>query len=370
MKTRDHHLAFWLIILALLAIGLSVFRDILLPFVSGVVIAYFLNPVADALQRRGLGRTPAALLIIGAVGVMVVGALVLLLPALMAQAKQLAATLPGDIDRLKASLEATARAKLGGHFPALQGAVERALADLQSGWTNSLGQVLPALLSRSLALVNIVSLLFITPLVAFYLLVDWHPMLAKVETWLPRDHVGTITALARDIDTSVAAFIRGQGVICLLLGAFYAFGLTLVGLRYGLFVGLATGLMAFVPVVGWALGLLVALGLATTQFGFDIWPLALVVAVMVAGMALDTAFLSPRLVGEQVGLHPVWLIFALFAFSYLFGFVGTLVAVPLAAAAVVLVRHAMSLYMQSNVYLGAVSLAPPAPPSQVPRGQS
>jgi predicted PurR-regulated permease PerM len=352
MKARDHHLAFWLLVLAFLAVGLSIFRDILLPFVSGVVIAYFLNPVADALQRRGFSRTPAALLIIGFVGVIVVGGLVLLLPALMAQAKQMATTLPADIDRLKVSLETTARARFGGHFPTLQAAVERMLADLQSGWSNALGQMLPALLSRSLALVNIISLLFITPLVAFYLLVDWHHMLSKVETWLPRDHVGTITKLATDIDTSVAAFIRGQGVICLLLGAFYATGLTVIGLRYGLFVGLATGLMAFVPVAGWVLGLLVAVGLAIAQFGFDLWPLLMVVAVMAAGMALDTAFLSPRLVGEQVGLHPVWLIFALFAFSYLFGFVGTLVAVPLAAAAVVLVRHAMGLYMQSDVYLG------------------
>jgi predicted PurR-regulated permease PerM len=352
MKTRDHHLGFWLIVLALLAIGLSVFRDILLPFVSGIVIAYFLNPIADGLQRRGMSRTVAALLIIGLTGVAVVTALILLLPMIMAQAKALAVTLPGDVDRLRASLEAFARDRLGGHYPALQAGVERLLADLQSGWANSLGQILPALLSRSFALVNIVSLLFITPLVAFYLLVDWHRMLETVSGWLPRDHVGTITKLASDIDISVAAFIRGQGTICLVLGALYAAGLSLVGLRYGLFVGFATGILAFIPVAGWVLGLLVALGLAVAQFGFALIPLAMVAGVMIAGMVIDTAFLSPRLVGEQVGLHPVWLIFALFAFSYLFGFVGTLVAVPLAAAAVVLVRHAMGLYMQSDVYLG------------------
>jgi predicted PurR-regulated permease PerM len=190
MKTRDHHLVFWLMVLALLAIGLSVFRDILLPFVSGIVIAYFLNPIADALQRRGLSRTVAALVIIGLAGIAVVTALILVLPMMMAQAKALSVTLPGGVDRLRASLEAFARERLGGHYPALQAGVERLLADLQSGWANSLGQILPALLSRSFALVNIVSLIFITPLVAFYLLVDWHRMLATVESWLPRDQSG------------------------------------------------------------------------------------------------------------------------------------------------------------------------------------
>jgi predicted PurR-regulated permease PerM len=352
MQTRQHHLGFWLIVLALLAIGLLVFRDILLPFVLGAVIAYFLNPLADALETRRMGRTPASLLIVALAALALVVALAVLMPLVLAQSKQLAATLPADLERLRTALEAFARDKFGGHFPAVQAAIDRLAADLQAGWSSAAGQVLPALLNRSMALLNVVSLLFVTPLVAFYLLVDWHRMLAAVERWLPRDHAATIALLAKDIDKSVAAFIRGQGTICLLLGLFYAAGLMVVGLRYGLFVGLATGVMAFVPVVGWALGLVVALALALAQFGFDLLPLGLVAAVFAAGMAIDTAFLSPRLVGEQVGLHPVWLIFSLFAFSYLFGFVGTLVAVPLAAAALVLVRHAMKIYMESDVYLG------------------
>ncbi len=370
MTSRQHHLAFWLIALTLLAIVLSVFRDILLPFVSGIVIAYFVNPVVDALQRRGLGRGMAAVIIVGLAGLLMVMALVLLVPALAAQLKQLAVTLPAEFDRLRTTLEATARERLGGHYPTLQSAIERALADLQSGWSASAGQFVAVIFSRGLAVVNVLSLLLITPLVVFYLLLDWHPMLDKIESWLPRDHVVTIKRLARDIDQAVAAFIRGQGTICLLLGLFYAVGLSFVGLRYGLIVGLVTGLLAFVPVAGWALGVLIAMGLAVAQYGLVLWPLVFVALVMMAGMALDTAFLSPRLVGEQVGLHPVWLIFALFAFSYLFGFVGTLIAVPLAAAAVVLVRHAMALYMQSDVYLG--QLAPPARPQlgNDPRGSA
>jgi predicted PurR-regulated permease PerM len=363
MTTRQHHVVFWLVALTLLAVVLSLFRDILLPFVSGIVIAYFVNPVADALQRCGLGRGIAAAIIVGLAGAVVVTALVLLVPALAVQLKQIAVTLPTELDRLRTTLEATARDRLGGHYPTLQAAIERALADLQAGWAASAGQVISAVFSRGIAVVNVLSLLLITPLVVFYLLLDWHSMLAKIESWLPRDHVATIKSLATDIDQAVAAFIRGQGTICLLLGLFYALGLSLVGLRYGLIVGLGTGLLAFVPVAGWALGFLIAMGLSLAQFGLMLGPLALVALVLMAGMALDTAFLSPRLVGEQVGLHPVWLIFALFAFSYLFGFVGTLIAVPLAAAAVILVRHAMTLYMRSDVYLGQSM-----PPVRLPIG--
>lgn len=353
METRRHHLGFWLIVGALLSVGLLVFRDILLPFVFGIVIAYFLNPLADALQRRGIGRTPAAVLIIALAALVLAAVLILLAPLVLAQAKQIAASFPADLERFRLGLETYARDKLGGHFPALKVALDRMFADAQTSWSAAVSQLLPALLSRSMALVNVLSLLFITPLVAFYMLVDWHRMLGHIGEWLPRDHAATITTLARDIDHSVAAFIRGQGTICLLLGLFYATGLMVVGLKYGLFVGIATGMMAFVPVVGWAFGLVVALGLAIAQFGFAALPLVLVASVFAAGMAIDTAILSPRLVGERVGLHPVWLIFALFAFSYLFGFVGTLVAVPLAAATVVLVRHAMRVYMESDVYLGA-----------------
>ena len=199
---------------------------------------------------------------------------------------------------------------------------------------------------------NFVSLLLITPVVVFYLLVDWHPMLERVDGTLPRDHAPTIRRLAGEINDAVAAFIRGQGAICLVLGVYYAVGLSWAGIDYGLLVGLTTGLLAFIPIVGWLLGLIFASGLAIMQFWPDLTPFAKVVGVLVAGMAFDAAVLSPRFVGQKVGLHPVWLIFALFVFSYLFGFVGTLVAVPLAAAVGVLVRFAVQVYLDSSVYKG------------------
>ncbi len=362
MSTSDfqhrHHLWFWLGAAVLLLAALAVFRDILLPFILGIVIAYFINPLVDRLEARGINRGFAASVIVGLALVVFVTAVVLLAPLLVAQAKQIAISLPGEAERLRSTIEQALKDKLGPRYPGIETAIAKGLLDLQASWSGMVGQILGGVLSRSMALVNVLSMLLITPLVAFYLVVDWHAMLKTVENWLPRDHKNTITALARDVDTAVSAFIRGQGTICLLLGVFYAVGLSLVGLRYGLTVGLATGLLAFVPVAGWALGLIVALGLALAQFGLEPVPLAMVAGVLCVGIAIDTAFLSPRLVGEEVGLHPVWLIFALFAFSYLLGFVGTMIAVPLAAAVVVLARHALKLYKQSQVYLGTTGGPP------------
>jgi predicted PurR-regulated permease PerM len=201
--------------------------------------------------------------------------------------------------------------------------------------------------AQGLALVNFLSLLLITPLVVFYLLVDWHPMLERIENWLPRDHKATITRLATEINEAIAAFIRGQGVVCLALGIIYAVGLSLIGLRYGLLIGIATGVLSFVPFVGWALGLITASTLAVLQFWPDTVPV------------IDAALLSPKIVGSKIGLHPVWLIAALFVFSYLFGFAGVLVAVPVAAAVAVLVRFALEVYLNSTIYKGRGDAPPP-----------
>jgi predicted PurR-regulated permease PerM len=355
-RSRSYsHVGFWAAALLALLLFLALFREILLPFVGGIAMAYFLNPAADALERGGLNRSLAAVLLIGGSAVLLGFALMFLAPLVIEQIKALSATLPTDMARLRVSLEQFLAARLGIDLSTVQAAIKSGMADLQAAFGSTAGQVASAVINRGVAFVNVLSLLLITPLVAFYLLVDWHRMLATVSDWLPRHDAATIRRLAGEIDQSVAAFIRGQGTICIILGVFYAVGLSLVGLRYGLIVGVGTGLAAFVPVVGWLLGFLVAIGLALAQFGGEWLPIVLVAAVLLAGMAIDTAFLSPRLVGERIGLHPVWLIFALFAFSYLFGFVGTLIAVPLAAATVVLVRYALEQYRASVYFQGPAS---------------
>lgn len=343
---------FWILVAIALVGLIGLLREIMLPFIAGIVIAYFLNPVADGLERIGLPRVAAAVLIMIAAIVALVAAAVFLLPLLAAQAEQLATALPGEFARLSSALEAYLNQRFGDRFPGLETSFRNALGGVSENWAAIAAWAASSLWNQSMAVVNFVSLLLVTPLVVFYLLVDWHAMIARVDGWLPRQHLPTLRRLARDVDASVGAFIRGQGTVCLVLGVFYAVALSAAGLRYGLLIGLATGLLAFVPFVGWTLGLIVASVLAMVQFWPDYVPLAMVAAIFLAGQALDAGFLSPQIVGSKIGLHPVWLIFALFVFSYLFGFVGVLVAVPVAAAFGVLVRFALEVYLNSSVYSG------------------
>ena len=203
-----------------------------------------------------------------------------------------------------------------------------------------------------MALLDIAALFVVTPVVAFYLLLDWDNMVAKVDNWVPRDHVGTVRHLAKQIDATIAGFVRGQGSVCIILGLIYAVGLSIVGLNFGLLIGLFAGLISFIPYVGSLVGLVLALIVAIVQFWPDFVMIGAVVAVFAVGQFFEGNILQPRLVGKSVGLHPVWLMFALFAFGALFGFVGMLIAVPAAASVGVLVRFAISRYLDSDLYHG------------------
>lgn len=346
----ERQVLFWMAALLLLILAIGLLKDILLPFVAGIVIAYFLNPLANGLERIGLPRAVASALILVAAIVTFTAIAIFVLPLLVSQAQQLASALPDELSRLKSLLETWARAQLGPRFPQFESSLNAAIDGLAQNWAGIASWVATSLWDQSLALINFISLLLVTPLVVFYLLVDWHPMMEKINGWLPRAHAATIRDLASEINEAVSAFIRGQGTVCIILGIFYAVALSALGLRYGLLVGLATGIMGFVPFIGWLLGLLTASTLAVVQFWPDATPLAIVIGIFLAGQALDAGFLSPNIVGSKIGLHPVWLIFSLFVFSYLFGFVGMLVAVPVAAAVGVVVRFALKVYLASDVY--------------------
>ncbi len=205
------------------------------------------------------------------------------------------------------------------------------------------------------------TLLVVTPVVAFYLLVDWDRMVATVDGWLPLQHRETVRALARDINAAIAGFVRGQATVCIILGTFYAVGLSLVGLSFGALIGMSAGILSFIPYVGSLTGLLLSTGVAVAQF----WPewtwVVATVAIFAFGQFVEGNILSPKLVGRSVGLHPVWLMFALLAFGSLFGFVGLLLAVPLAAAIGVIARHGLRRYMASALYHGGQAVLPPGP---------
>lgn len=349
----ERQVLFWLTAALILVLLIALLRAVILPFVAGMVIAYFLNPAADRLTQWGLPRGIAATVIVAAFGAVIVLALVFLVPLLLSQAQQFAAALPDELTRLRGLLETWAREQLGPHYPDLATSIEKSSQALTENMASLFGYVAGSLWSQGRALFDFLSLLLVTPLVVFYMLIDWHPMLAKIDSWLPRAHATTIRRLATEVNDAVSAFIRGQGAVCLILAIYYALALGATGLRYGLLVGLATGLMSFVPFVGWALGLITATTIAIVQFWPETMPILAVVGIFAMAQVLDAGFLSPNIVGSKIGLHPVWLIFSLFVFSYLFGFVGVLVAVPIAAAVGVLVRFALKIYLASPLYSGA-----------------
>jgi predicted PurR-regulated permease PerM len=355
MATRaslTRQILFWLATFVLVVVFLLVFSSILLPFVAGMVLAYFLDPVADWLERHGLSRLAATIVILAAFLVSFVLALMVIVPILATQFAGFAANLPGYLATLQALITEFDPGWLERTIGVDSNSLREGLSGLISQGAGFLTGLFQSLWTSGLAIINIGGLLVVTPVVAFYMLLDWDRMIAKVDSWIPRDHVVTVRRLATDINTATAGFLRGQGTLCIILGVLYAVGLTIVGLNFGLLIGLFAGLISFIPYIGSLVGLVLSVGVAFVQFWPD-WTLVAVVAgIFFAGQFLEGNILQPKLVGKSVGLHPVWLMFALFAFGSLFGFVGLLLAVPASAAVAVLVRFAIARYLDSPMYRG------------------
>lgn len=345
-------LRFWIVSAAILAVFLYVFSDILLPFVAGMVLAYFLDPVADRLQRFGLSRTWATVLILVGFVVVLTIALIIIVPILASQLSDFIGRLPEYLSRLQTLITSFDPRWLEQTFGVNLEALRAGLSSLLTESFGFVTTVAESIWSSGVALFNIASLFVVTPVVAFYMLLDWDHMVEKVDSWVPRDHVETVRAIAKDINTAAAGFVRGQGTLCLVLGIIYAAGLTLTGLNFGILIGLFAGLISFIPYIGSLVGLVLSIGVAIVQFWPDYWMVGAVALVFFVGQFIEGNILQPRLVGKSVGLHPVWLMFALFAFGALFGFVGLLIAVPAAAAVAVLVRFAINRYLESPLYTG------------------
>jgi predicted PurR-regulated permease PerM len=347
---------FWVGIAAGLLLLLWLLNDILLPFVVGAVIAYFFDPVVVRLQRAGLSRSWATTLVTVIAVLIAVGVVMAILPPLFGQVQALIAQAPQyavqAAQRLQPMIEPL-REKLG--LPSLS------LQELQTEATQWAGQALAVvgglagrLAQRGVAIINLLALLFLTPVVTFYLLRDWPKVLAAISGALPLDNAATIRSLALEANAAVAGYIRGQALVCLCLGTIYAVGLSIVGLQFGFVIGLIAGLISFIPFVGTLVGATLSIGMALAQFPPDWISVAKVAAVFVIGNALEGNFLSPKLVGDRVGLHPVWIMFALLAGGTLFGFTGVLIAVPVAAVIGVVVRHLMGRYRASTFYRGGL----------------
>jgi predicted PurR-regulated permease PerM len=355
-------LKYWGVAGVALFVVLWALGDVLLPFILGAAVAYFLDPVADRLETMGCSRVLAtAIITLTALLIFIVGAL-LVVPTLVNQTTDLISSAP--------KYAADFGEFLTQRFPSLldeSSTLRQSLDSVGETIKSRGGEVLNTAISSAASLINIVVLFVIVPVVSVYLLLDWDKMIARIDKLLPRDHAPVIRRLAGEIDATLASFIRGMGTVCLILGTFYAVALMGVGLQFGLVVGFIAGLVTFIPYLGSLIGGALALGLAFFQYwnGIEIvengvttystdWiRIAIVGGIFVVGQVVEGNFLTPKWVGESVGLHPVWLILSLSVFGSIFGFVGMLVAVPLAASLGVVIRYVIARYNSSMLYQGS-----------------
>lgn len=321
--------------------------NVLLPFLVGGAIAYFLDPVADRLERAGLSR-------VGATATISLAALLLAVLLVLAVIPTLVQQLTGLINSAPA-IAAKLQAFLIERFPELTDStstIRQTLAQIAAGIQAKGGQLAETLLTSAMSLVSALVFIVVVPVVAFYMLLDWDHMVARIDSLLPRDHAPVIRRLGVEINEVLAGFVRGQLSVCLILGIYYSVALMFAGLQFGLVVGAIAGAITFIPYVGAIVGGILAIGLALFQFWGDWLSIGIVAAIFAAGQFIEGNILTPKLVGGSVGLHPIWLLFALSAFGSLFGFVGMLVAVPVAAAIGVFVRFGIARYQSSLLYRG------------------
>ena len=317
----------------------------MLPFVIGIAVAYFLDPVVDKLEERKWNRSLATLFTLFVFLALVIFLVFLLVPVLTNQLKNFAQFLPIVKDKLQLIIDAVAGI--------LNNKVDAKVLDVPaSGLIKWSTKMLGGVIDGGAAIADLLSLFLITPLVAFYLLRDWDLIVEKVYDWFPIRHKDTLQEQLNEIDKKLAAFVRGQGTVCLILASYYAITLTMTGLEFGVVIGVFAGLISFVPFVGAIFGGLLSIGLAYLQF--EAWTNIVIIAgIFILGQILEGYILTPKFIGEAVGLHPVWVIFSLLAGGALFGFLGVLLALPMAAIVGVLFRFCIDHYKNSSYYNGS-----------------
>jgi predicted PurR-regulated permease PerM len=344
---------FWIVFSALALVVLLVFAKILLPFAAGFVLAYLFHPIANWMCRAGVPRGAAAFAVLAILMLMVAAILALIVPPVFDQLRQLVEELPGWYERARSYLmehyghylqHVQEPQKPGGPAP-----VEQQITQNVTPWLISQAQ---GLLRSGLDLFNSLALLFLTPVITFFLLRDWDKMIAAIEEFLPKRDAPTIAKLAQEIDSTMAGYLRGTLIVLAIVSGFYMVALGLIGLNYGLLIGLGAGLFSFVPYLGSTTGFLVSGGVALYQFSPDYTKVAIVCGIFVFGQLVEGNVLTPNIVGSKIRLHPLWLLFALIASGYLLGFLGLLISVPLAAVTGVLARHAIRSYYASPMHNG------------------
>lgn len=354
----------WLILAGTIVAGFLVYllQPVLMPFLAGALLAYLGSPVVDRLERQRVPRTAGVVLVFAAIALVIVGLVLLLIPMIAAQVEYLQRTLPQLLAWIEAStlpwIEATLGIDLTDRFDLAS------MGELVTAHWRETGDFARTVAERvtqsGLAFAAFLLNLVLTPVVAFYLMRDWRRLLANIHSLLPEAMEATVVRLARECDSVLGAFLRGQLLVMLALGGFYAIGLWLIGLELALLVGVIAGVLSIVPYLGTIVGIGIGLIAGLFQFG-EWWPLLLILAVFGLGNALESMFLQPWLVGDRIGLHPVAVIFAVLAGGQLFGFVGVLLALPAAAVIMVLLRYAHARYKESPLFGHRESDAEPGP---------
>lgn len=349
--TRNQRVALVVGLLVVAWLALQLFASVLAPFVAAAGIAYVLDPPTTKLTRLGIPRGFAALLMIIVLLAGVLLFVLLLYPLILQQIGLLIGRIPQYVQLLQrwaSEVISDLQQNFGSDV------VNDKLRDLVSSQAGSMLSViassLTSLSSAGFAIFNVLTLAVVTPVVGFYLLRDWQKVIAMVDSWLPHRYADVIRAQAREVDRILSAWVRGQALCCLLLALYYALALTVAGLDLGLIVGIAAGMLSFIPYVGSITGGVTALGLAMAQF--PAWRGVIVIGVvLILGQTLEGYVIYPRFLGDRVELPAVWVIFALFAGGAAFGFLGVMLAVPVAATIGVLCRFWLRRYLNSPLYL-------------------
>ena len=359
----ERQIIIWALALAVICFLLLQLGSAVTPFAAGIALGYLLDPVVRRLQRFGFSRLAASLTILVVAVLVIVVVLVVVTPILGNQLIAFTQRLPGYVMRLQALAVEQGAAlvqRYGGEWRDSLGLgaslstdqIQKSIGDFVSQGAQWLMNAVRSLASGGAAIVSFFSLIVVTPVVAFYILVDWSKMMATLDSWLPLEHRDSMRKIAHEINHALAGFIRGQSLVCLFLGLWYGVGLTLIGLDFGFLIGVIAGVLSFIPYVGSLTALVLSLGVGLVQGWPSLTLFFLSLGVVGIGQFLEGNVISPKLVGGSIGLHPVWLMFSLFAFGELFGFTGLIIAVPTAAALGVLARHLIGLYLKSPLYLG------------------
>ncbi|HSI27726.1 MAG: AI-2E family transporter [Methylophilus sp.] len=345
----------WWIVAALFIYLFYLLEPVLTPFLAAMVIAYMLDPLVDRLSEAGyrhwkVGRTLATLLVMAGVILALIGLMLIIIPLLQQQSMLIVQRLPAVVDHFHQQVEPWLQQRFGIRFNVNPAYIQKLVTEHWQSASSFVGSVLLSAGQKGLNLIGMLANILLLPVVLFYFLRDWDDMVTKVGELIPRDLIGSVKKIAKDIDSVVAEFLRGQLSVMLSLCVFYSVGLWLVGLDMALSIGMIAGLLSFVPYLGFALAFMLAMMLALLQFASlpEVVPVLLVFGV---GQFVESFFLTPILVGDRIGLHPVLVILALMAGGQLFGFAGVLLALPVSAAIAVGLRYVKNSYLRSDTYL-------------------